>query len=74
VDELESLDVVRAFAAQYDLQGTILMDEAGAAGLAYKLYSTPTVYFVDAQGVIVDIAVGEISADWLIENVEKHSN
>jgi hypothetical protein len=65
VDEEESVQDVNAFAARYGLESVFVMDTTGSVGVDYRLFSTPTTYIVDADGVIRNIQAGVINLAWL---------
>ena len=47
------------------------MDNDGSIGGMYQLYSTPTTYFIDPNGVVQDNLVGVVGFDWLARNFER---
>ncbi len=51
------------FAEQYGVTYPIALDVEGEVANAYRLFPLPTSYFVDAQGQIRYVRVGEITAD-----------
>ncbi len=48
----ESNKAVENFIAQYGLTYPFLLDTNGDASLSYNVYTTPTTYFVNPDGVI----------------------
>lgn len=49
----------------------VLLDEVGEATEAYKARNLPTTYFIDKNGIVLDIFVGILSKAMLIEKAEK---
>lgn len=43
---------------ELDLTFSILLDTSGTVGRAYRVFSLPTTFFIDRQGVIREIVVG----------------
>ena len=73
IDEQETVPAVQAFAQKYNLAAPFLMDYSGEIGVQYQLFSTPTTYFIDAQGVIQDIQAGLVDLRWLEKNLSQSS-
>ncbi len=69
VDQQESISAVVDFANKYALESPFLMDPSGAIGRQYRIQSTPTVFFVDPDGVIQDIRAGVINLRWIETNL-----
>ena len=65
VDQEETVPLVKQFASNYGLTSSFLMDPTGAIGAQYNLFSTPTTYFVDANGVIQNIQAGVVTPNWI---------
>ncbi len=61
----ESNAAVENFIARYGLTYPFLLDTAGDASRSYNVYSTPTTYFVNPDGVITDILPGVMRQQWL---------
>ncbi len=54
---------ILAFVQQYGISYPIALDIEGEVANAYRIFPLPTSYFVDAQGNIRYVRVGEITAD-----------
>ena len=54
---------ILAFAQQYGITYPVALDIEGEVANAYRIFPLPTSYFVDAQGNIRYVRVGEITAD-----------
>ena len=52
VNRKEGVRPVQAFADEYGLTFTIALDRNGKVANLYRIYSIPSVFFVDSQGVI----------------------
>ncbi len=67
-----SPDDLRTYAERYDLGYTIGFDGSGHVFRTYKVYALPTQFFIDTQGVIVQVINGpvdEVGAAALIESL-----
>lgn len=60
---------VDTFIAQYGLEYPFLLDRDGSISTNYSVYSTPTTYFVNREGVITDILPGLMSEQWIDRNM-----
>jgi len=67
----EDAQVVQDFAAEADLRFPILIDSGGAVIKQYQVYGLPTTYFLDAQGVVQAVHLGQLSEKTLDEYLEK---
>jgi peroxiredoxin len=54
---------VRQFAAQYNLTYPIALDRDGSVTNAFRVFPLPTSFFIDAQGRIRYVHVGELTLD-----------
>jgi cytochrome c biogenesis protein CcmG/thiol:disulfide interchange protein DsbE len=54
---------VRQFVAQYNLTYPIALDRDGSVTNAFRVYPLPTSFFIDAQGRIRYVHVGELTLD-----------
>ena len=52
---------VRRFTGQYGVQYPIALDESGDIARSYKLYPIPVSYFIDPQGNVRYIRIGQLS-------------
>ena len=53
------------FIAKYGLSYPFVLDADGAASRDYEIFTTPTTFFVDPDGVIADIRPGVVSRQWV---------
>ncbi|MEI7769944.1 MAG: redoxin domain-containing protein [Chloroflexales bacterium] len=58
-----SEDAIRAFVAQYNLTYPIALDRDGSVTNAFRVFPLPTSFFIDAQGRIRYVHVGELTLD-----------
>lgn len=65
----ESNTAVDDFIAQYGLEYPFLLDTDGNVSQHYNIYTTPTTYFINPEGVITDILPGIISEQWVDANM-----
>ncbi|MFQ5614058.1 MAG: TlpA family protein disulfide reductase [Anaerolineae bacterium] len=61
VDVEEHPDTVRSFVEYYDLDFTILTDREGSVTDRYQARGLPTSFFIDRQGTIAHIHIGQMS-------------
>ncbi|KEK20710.1 thiol:disulfide interchange protein [Bacillus manliponensis] len=61
----DSVEGAKQFAERHKFQFPVLLDMDGVAGVAYKVVSLPTTYFVDKDGVIVDRVIGVLPPEEL---------
>lgn len=57
---------IRAFVEQYDVTYPIALDEEGDVLQAFRVYPLPTSFFIDPDGTIRYVRVGEITTDEVI--------
>lgn len=55
----------QAFSERFGFEFPVLLDLDGVAGIDYKVFSLPTTFFVDKDGIIVDQARGVLPPDQL---------
>jgi len=60
---------VDTFIAQYGLEYPFLLDSDGSISRNYNVFSTPTTYFVNPDGVITSILPGVMSEQWIDVNM-----
>ena len=60
-----------AFADRHGFQFPVLLDMDGVAGLDYKVFSLPTTFFVNKDGIIVEQVRGVLPPDQLEEKFKK---
>jgi thiol-disulfide isomerase/thioredoxin len=56
-----SLQEVRQFANRYGVTYPIVLDESGGVGQAYAIHPIPTSYFIDQQGKVRYLKIGQLS-------------
>jgi peroxiredoxin len=61
--------VVDDFIARHGLRYPFLLDIDGAVSQNYDIYTTPTTYFVDPDGVIAGILPGVVNQNWIEQNL-----
>lgn len=69
VDQAEAADVVQKYADELGLTFTIPLDASHDAANAYDVALMPTTYFIDAQGIIRSVHLGEMNSITLAENI-----
>jgi cytochrome c biogenesis protein CcmG/thiol:disulfide interchange protein DsbE len=55
------LQEVRQFVTRYGVTYPIVLDEDGAVGQAYAIHPIPTSYFIDQQGKVRYLKVGQLN-------------
>lgn len=60
VDQKESAATVRKFVEEFGLTFPIALDEKGAAGAVYGVQYMPTSFFIDKEGVVRYMKVGQM--------------
>lgn len=65
----EGYPAVENFIAQYGLEYPFLMDTDGRISSSYNVLSTPTTYFIDQDGVIINILPGVLTEQWVDANM-----
>jgi peroxiredoxin len=65
----ESNTAVEEFVDRYGLSYPFLLDTNGTTSLDYNVYTTPTTYFVNSDGVISAILPGIMSQQWIDQNM-----
>lgn len=71
VDQSESADVVQIYVDKFGLTYPIPMDAGGKVGYDYNVKGLPTTYFIDRDGVIQSLWMGEMNRISLAENIAK---
>lgn len=67
----DELSAIRAFVAEFGVTFSILLDEQDAVFEAYRVMALPTTLFIDAQGVIRDVVLGEMSQADMRERLDR---
>jgi len=63
VNVKQSVQVVEAFTAQFNITFPILLDLDGKTAQKYGVYAIPTNFLIDRQGVVREICVGKLFKD-----------
>ena len=71
VDQDEAADLVQSFVDEMGLTFTVPMDDGGEVGLVYNVRGLPTTFFIDRNGVIQSLWMGEMNSVTLAENIAK---
>ena len=71
VDQNEKPDVVQSFVDKLGLTFTIPMDTGGDVGYDYNVQGLPTTFFIDRDGVIQSLWMGEMNIVTLVENIAR---
>ena len=71
IDQGEPLEVVSEYLDTYRISFTVPLDTDQAVGDRYQVRGMPTTFFVDADGVIQHLWVGEMNAIILAEGIAK---
>jgi cytochrome c biogenesis protein CcmG/thiol:disulfide interchange protein DsbE len=58
---LDGPDAARTFAAQYGAPWPTVEDPAGLARTAYRVVARPQSYFIDREGIVREISVGQVT-------------
>jgi peroxiredoxin len=71
IDMKEGEETVRKFIESYKITYPILIDMDGKVGDAYNVFGIPSSFFIDKDGVIRDIILGEMNQDSINNKIEK---
>ncbi|MFN8465983.1 MAG: TlpA disulfide reductase family protein [Caldilineaceae bacterium] len=71
VDQGEKSEVVQSFADKLGLTFTIPMDTDGTIGYNYGVQGLPTTFFIDRNGVVQSLWMGEMNSVTLAENIAR---
>jgi cytochrome c biogenesis protein CcmG, thiol:disulfide interchange protein DsbE len=69
IDQGEAAPTVAAFIEEYGLTYPILLDEAFTVGDLYNVRGMPTTFFIDGDGIIRHLWVGEMNRITLAEGI-----
>jgi peroxiredoxin len=61
----DNLETVKETVKKYQLSYPILLDESGQISKLYQVHGIPSSYFIDQQGVLRRIQIGEILPEYL---------
>lgn len=70
VDYHESQEIVKQYVEETQYQFPILLDEDGAVARKYLVPGLPVSFFLDDQGVLVDVQYGELNRIILDRNLK----
>ena len=65
----ESEQAVVNFIGKYDLAYPFLLDQNGSTAAQYRIYTTPTTYFIGPDGRIISFLPGVVSEQWVDNNM-----
>lgn len=71
VNNLESVDKVLEFRQQMELTFPLVMDEKGAIQKTYGIFSYPSTFILNREGVIIARQLGAMTADQINELVKR---
>ena len=69
VDQAETIQTVQRFAEKMGLTITVPLDGEQLVGERYDVMGLPTTYFIDADGVIRSVWMGEMNSVILAEHI-----
>ncbi len=61
VDSQEQDVVVRGFANEFGMTFPVLLDPSGALYLRYRVGAIPTTFFIDSQGIVRHVEIGNLT-------------
>ncbi|KAB7705256.1 redoxin domain-containing protein [Bacillus aerolatus] len=67
----KSKDHIQKFIDEYQISFTVPLDPTGATSQQYEVYSIPSSFIIDKEGVIRQHVIGPMSYDWMINEVKK---
>lgn len=71
IDLRENQDVVEAFFQDHGLTVPVYLDGAGTSGTRYAVRGIPASFFVDADGIIREMAIGALTEERLRQGLAK---
>jgi cytochrome c biogenesis protein CcmG, thiol:disulfide interchange protein DsbE len=71
VNQGETADIARQFAADYELTYPLVLDETSRISREYAIFGLPTTLFIDAEGVIRHIIPGAVNQAVLESQVQQ---
>jgi peroxiredoxin len=69
VDVQEEKHLVQDYANELGLMFPVLLDTKGEVTRSYRVRGLPTSYFIDPNGVILDVQVGPVDVAWMENNL-----
>lgn len=67
----DDVEAANDYVQQYGIPFPTLLDMKGEVGKKYQLQGTPTYYFVDANGVMVDAHIGAVGKEMIEQSLQK---
>lgn len=67
----KNLDVVKNYVKEKGLTFPVLLDETNNVSTSYQVYSIPTSYYIDAEGIIRHKYIGAMSLDMMKSETKK---
>jgi peroxiredoxin len=74
VDVEESGSATKAFIDKYGLNYPFVLDPDGQIVREYGVRGVPTSFFLDSSGVIRSVIPGEVSREWIEDNLNSNSS
>jgi thiol-disulfide isomerase/thioredoxin len=74
VDLQESAGTVTEFAAAFETNYPLPIDRDGSVTDAYELFGLPETFFLDAEGIVRDLRIGQLDPDvarCIVESIEQ---
>ena len=71
IDIKESNSVVKKVTDSFNITYPILLDSDGKISEAYNIFGVPSSFFIDKEGTIRDVVLGEMTADMIAEKIDK---
>ena len=71
IDIKESNSVVKKVTDSFNITYPILLDSDGMISEAYNIFGVPSSFFIDKEGTIRDVVLGEMTADMIAEKIDK---
>ncbi len=67
----ESKDIVKKMTDSFNITYPILLDSDGKISEAYNIFGVPSSFFIDNDGTIRDVVLGEMTEDMIVEKIDK---
>ena len=67
----ESKNVVKKMTDSFNITYPILLDSDGKISEAYNIFGVPSSFFIDKDGIIKDVVLGEMTEDMIVEKIDK---
>lgn len=66
----DTIENAKSFADEYGFTFPVLLDEHAVTAKKYKVRPIPTTFFVNKEGLIIDIVVGPLNKNLIEENLK----